>query len=90
MKALSPGQTLVLLLLVGLAIAGWLYGIHWKRTVSGDLFTKDEMRIIELQDRIRVLTENNAKLNSKIAELMNEDAANDVPTLPSPPEPEEQ
>ena len=72
MKNLSPAQSLVFLLLAGLAIAGWLYGIHWKRTASGDLFTKDEMHIIRLQDQIRVLTEDNAKLNGKLVDLMSE------------------
>jgi len=72
-KNLSPGQTLVFLLLVGLAISGWLYGVHWKRTASGDLFTQEEMLIVHLQDQIQVLTEDNGKLNATIAELMEED-----------------
>lgn len=72
MKNLSPAQSLVFLLLAGIAIAGWLYGIHWKRIASGDLFTKDEMHIIRLQDQVRVLTEDNAKLNGKISDLMSD------------------
>lgn len=92
MKSLSPGQTLVFLLLLGLAIAGWLYGVHWKRTMSGDIFTEDETRIIELQDRVRVLTENNAKLNSKIVELTSDEEQPELPELPPPPgsEPKEE
>lgn len=77
MKSLSPGQTLVFLVLIGLALSGWLYGIHWKRTVTGDLFTQDEMLIVRLQDQIRALMEDNGKLNAKIAELQEISAAED-------------
>lgn len=66
MKSLTPAQSLVLLILVGLAISGWLYGIHWKRVASGDLFSSDEKLMIRLQDQIRSLSETNANLNEQL------------------------
>lgn len=66
MKSLTPGQSLVLLILCGLAVSGWLYGIHWKRVASGDLFSSDEKLMIRLQDQIRSLSETNANLNEQL------------------------
>tara|TARA_R110000850_G_scaffold239282_3_gene364103 strand:+ start:1319 stop:1588 length:270 start_codon:yes stop_codon:yes gene_type:complete len=78
---LSPGQSLVLLILIGLALSGWLYGIHWKRIANGSGFSDDERLIIQLQDQIRTLTEANAALNGII-----HDAENRAPTPPDLPE----
>ena len=65
-KSLSPAHSLVLLLLVGLAISGWFYGIHWKRVASGVLFSSEEKLMIRLQDQIRSLTETNVSLNEQL------------------------
>ncbi len=69
MKALTPIQTLLFLLLVGFAVAGWLFGIHWKRVASGDLFTGDERHIILLQDQIENLTKENDALHLRLRRL---------------------
>lgn len=66
MKALTPAQSFVLLLLAGFGIAGWIYGIHWKRVASGDLFTGDEKHIIRLQDQIERLTKENNALHRRL------------------------
>lgn len=66
MKSLTPAQSLVFLVLAGVAISGWAYGIHWKRIASGDLFSTEERLMIRLQDQIRSLTETNANLNEQL------------------------
>ena len=75
MKSLTPAQSLVLLILFGLAISGWLYGIHWKRVASGDLFSSDEKLMIRLQDQIRSLSETNANLNEQLKAYAEEEVA---------------
>ncbi len=89
MKALTPAQSLVLLALVGLAISGWLYGIHWKRVAAGDLFSKDERLMIRLQDQIRTLTETNANLNEQLSEQrkVRAEATDEPEPVPLPTEP---
>lgn len=78
MKSLSPVQSLVLLLIAGLAMAGWLYGLHWKRVATGgkpvprmpvEGFTQEEKVIVDLQDQISALTEENDSLHKRIREL---------------------
>lgn len=71
---LSPAQSLGLLLLVGLSVTGWFYGIYWKRVASGTLFTKEERVMVQLHDQIRILTEKNTELNETIHRLTNPDA----------------
>lgn len=66
MKSLTPAQSLAFLILAGVAISGWSYGIHWKRIASGDLFSNEERLMIRLQDQIRSLTETNANLNEQL------------------------
>ncbi|MDF1659532.1 MAG: hypothetical protein P1U58_18085 [Verrucomicrobiales bacterium] len=68
---LSPAQSLVLLVLVGLSLSGWFYGVYWKRVASGSIFTREEKFIIRLQDQIQVLTEKNVELNEQISRLNN-------------------
>ena len=68
----SPVQTLLFLVLLGLAIAGWTYGIHWKRIASGGSFTKEERMMISLQDQIAVLSEKNEELNKALREALDE------------------
>jgi hypothetical protein len=83
-KALSPVQSLVLLLLAGFGLAGWFYGIHWKRVASGDLFTGDEKHIIRLQDQIESLTKENDSLHQRLRKLEGgEDAASSPVLSPS-------
>ncbi len=87
MKSLTPIQSLALLILVGVAISGWLYGIHWKRVASGDLFSSEERLMIRLQDQIRSLTETNANLTEQIKthSLASDEAGEGTP--PQPPAP---
>ena len=68
---LSPAQSLVLLILAGLSISGWFYGIHWKRVADGSVFTREEKVLIRLQDQIDVLTTKNQELNETISKLKN-------------------
>lgn len=70
--SLTPLQSLILLALVGLAISGWLYGLHWKRIATGDSFTKEEKVMFLLQDQIEVLTKKNQELNTVISKLESE------------------
>ena len=63
---LSPTQSLLLLLLVGVAIGGWVYGLHWKNIAGGGGFTREEKVIFQLQDQIEVLTQQNAALNEAL------------------------
>lgn len=101
MKSLTPAQSLVLLILVGLAISGWLYGIHWKRVASGDLFSSDEKLMIRLQDQISTLSETNVNLNEQLKAYADEEvdpeegesatvpaveAPQNAPVLPAPPQ----
>lgn len=34
MKAWTPGQSLLVLVFLGIGISGWMYGIHWKAMAS--------------------------------------------------------
>jgi hypothetical protein len=85
-KALTPVQSLVLLLLAGFGLAGWIYGIHWKRVASGDLFTGDEKHIIRLQDQIESLTRENDSLHQRLRKLESgeETAPSSAPSVPAP------
>ena len=87
MKSLSPAQSLILLLLVGVAIAGWAYGLHWKRVASGDLFTSDETLMIRLQDQIDTLTEENKVLHDRLRERDGEPETGAAQNVPQPTEP---
>ena len=69
MKSVSPTQSLVFLILFGLAIAGWSYGIHWKRIAAGDLFSSDEKMMVRLQDQISALSEENDSLHKRLRDL---------------------
>jgi len=83
-----------------LAVAGWLYGIHWKRVAEGDLFTNDEKLMIRLQDQIQSLTRENEALHQRIGSLTGETASEispapidtpdsgiaPAPVLPGPPQ----
>ncbi len=78
MKSLSPAQSLVFLLIAGLAMAGWFYGLHWKRIAAGgnsiprtpvEGFTQEEKVIVELQDQISALSEENDSLHKRLREL---------------------
>lgn len=75
---LTPGQSLALLVLIGIAVAGWLYGIHWKKIASGDAFSQDEKLLIELQEQIRILSEKNTALVKQVNELRKEAVVEDV------------
>jgi hypothetical protein len=66
---LTPGQSLVLLLLIGGGVSGWLYGVHWKKIANGDGFSQEEKLIIQLQDQIRTLSDQNAQLIGKLHDL---------------------
>lgn len=76
---LSPVQSLLFLLLFGLTIAGWMYGLHWKQIANGSSFTKEERMMISLQDQITVLTEKNAEL---VAELRKTEKKDEAPADP--------
>lgn len=84
MKSLTPGQSLVLLILCGLAVSGWLYGIHWKRVASGDLFSSDEKLMIRLQDQIRSLSETNASLNEQLKAYADEEVSGETASSANP------
>jgi hypothetical protein len=94
-KALTPVQSLVLLLLAGFGLAGWIYGVHWKRVASGDLFTGDEKHIIRLQDQIERLTQENDSLHLRLRKLESGEepapssasSAASVPAVPAVPDP---
>ncbi|MEM7697746.1 MAG: hypothetical protein AAF236_05000 [Verrucomicrobiota bacterium] len=65
----NPLKTLALLLVVGAAFAGWLYGIHWKRVASGGKFNATERLVVQLRDQVEILTLENAKLITRLKEL---------------------
>jgi len=69
LKKASPELILLGLILLGLGIAGWFYGIHWKRVASGNRFSQDEKLIIQLQDQIDTLLDENERLFQEIREL---------------------
>lgn len=69
MKNLTPVQSLILLILIGIAVSGWFYGVYWKRVASGSLFSPAEKVLIQLQDQISALHDQNAVLHDKIKEL---------------------
>lgn len=75
---LTPGQSLALLVLVGIAMAGWLYGIHWKKIASGDAFSQDEKLLIQLQEQIRTLSQKNTELAKQVNKLQKVAAVEDV------------
>ncbi len=75
---LSPAQSLILLVLAGLSISGWFYGIYWKRVADGSVFTKEEKIMIQLQDQINVLNDKNEELNETISKLRDPDGSSEV------------
>ena len=75
---LSPAQSLILLVLVGLSISGWFYGVYWKRVADGSIFTKEEKVIFQLQDQIEVLTTKNQELSEAISKLKDPDGEFEV------------
>lgn len=81
---LTPVQSLVFLVLIGLSISGWMYGIHWKRIASGSTFTKEERVMISLQDQISVLTEKNEELNKALKEAQGDGSSEDPGVQYSP------
>ena len=81
---LTPGQSLGLLVLVGIAMAGWLYGIHWKKIASGDAFSQDEKLLIQLQEQIRTLSQKNTALVKQVNELQKVAAVEDVEESEAP------
>ncbi len=97
MKSPSPTTLLVHLLLAGLAMAGWAYGLHWKRVASGDLFSADEKLLFRFQDQIEILESELATLRDRLQELEGEPAPGPEddgdapqpalgPSLPTPPQ----
>lgn len=87
----SPVQSLVFLLIAGLAIAGWFYGWHWKRVATAgkpiprtpvEGFTQEEKVIVELQDQISALTEENDSLHKRIRDL---EGTGTIEAKPKPP-----
>ncbi len=74
MKSSAPTRSLLFLILLGLATAGWLYGLHWKRVASGDLFSSDETLMIRLQDQITALSIENQTLQQRLRELGGDEA----------------
>lgn len=80
----TPGQSLALLVLVGIAMAGWLYGIHWKKIASGDAFSQDEKLLIQLQEQIRTLSQKNTALVKQVNELQKVAALEDVEESETP------
>ena len=86
-KSVTPFQSLLLLLLGGMAIAGWLYGIHWKRVAAGDLFSSDEKMMIRLQDQIQTLTGENEALHHRIRSLTGEPEPEVAPAAEITPAP---
>lgn len=70
---LTPGQSFVLLILLGFGITGWLYGLHWKKVANGDGFTRDEKVIFQLQGQIEELSERNAELSNALREYTGEE-----------------
>ena len=85
MKSLTPIQSLLLLLLLSLAIGGWLYGTHWKRIASGDLFTDDEKMTIRLQEQIEALSNENGELRARIKSLTDESGGKVITQSPPGP-----
>lgn len=85
---LTPGQSLALLVLIGIAVAGWLYGVHWKKIASGDAFSQDEKLLIQLQDQIRTLSEKNAALVKQVNELQKEETVDEEAEAPDNATPE--
>lgn len=69
----SPTQSLILLVLLGLSISGWFYGIYWKRVADGEVFTNKERLIIQLQDQVRVLSDKNEELNTELSRITGTD-----------------
>lgn len=80
MKNLSSGWILFHLLLAGAALSGWLYGLHWERVASGELFTRDESTIIRLQEQIDSLEKENERLSLRLRSLEGDSPTGAPPT----------
>jgi hypothetical protein len=74
-KALTPLQSLLLLALAGTAVAGWAWGLHWRRVATGDLFSADERLIFQFQDQIEALNRETESLRQRLRELEGEPEA---------------
>ncbi|MBL9159843.1 MAG: DUF5320 domain-containing protein [Verrucomicrobiales bacterium] len=78
MKPLSPSQSLVFLLISGLAIGGWIQGVKWKRSAATQKpspktpaagFTQEEKVIVALQDQVTALNKEVEALQKRLREL---------------------
>ena len=81
---LTPGQSLALLVLVGIATAGWLNATHRKKSATGDAFSQDEKLLIQLQEQIRILSQKNTALAEQVNELQKVAAVEDVEESEAP------
>lgn len=79
---------MIALLLVGLAISGWLYGLRGKSIAEGNSFTNDEKLLVQLQDQIRALSDANVELNARIRTLSGEKPVEPAEEAPQPLLPE--
>lgn len=87
MKNLSSGWILFHLLLAGAALSGWLYGLHWERVASGELFTRDESTIIRLQEQIDSLEKENERLSLRLRSLEGDSPTGAPPDRAAPAAP---
>lgn len=78
MKSLSPSQSLVFLLISGLAIGGWIQGVKWKHSAATGKpapktpaagFTQEEKVIVALQDQVTALNKEVEALQKRLREL---------------------
>ncbi len=72
MKKASPELIFIGLILFGIGISGWIYGIHWKQVASGKKFSGEERLIIQLQDQIDALSEENEIFARELRKLIPE------------------
>jgi hypothetical protein len=83
-KTLDSRFVLLLLILGGVAVAGWSYGLHWKRIALGGAFTPGERLIIQLQDQVKALNDENQSLRKQLHPTADNPAAagEEAPPLP--------
>jgi len=68
-KPISSLQVLAVLVLIALALSGWLWGFHYKQIADGKKLTEEEKALIDMQDQNLRLIEENERLSAEIRRL---------------------
>lgn len=76
---ISPLLLFGFLVLLAVAVSGWLFGWHWRQVASGGKPTHDEKLIIQLQDQLDAARAENERLTGQLRSFEEGAEATEVP-----------